>query len=421
MGHGWKALTLHDRYKISRTSILGEGATAVVYKGLDVKDCRNVAVKLYKYSDGPSSCADVVLQEFRKSVNVLKSLSNSLEESRLAVRRTSTQSFDAVSLHHAIAFTMRPSTYSSTSATSLASSNLVNPVLDEIDTKCCYVKLLDHSRMASGMPGPDEHEQLLFLVMELGDESLEERLRNYRDRGKTLSVEELRELQWALACIVWGLHAVGFVHMDIKPQNIMRFHVDGHDQWKLIDLDGAIETGSDRRLEECTFTPEYMPPELAKAWTTLRKGGPAATITMSRLMDVWSIGMCSLEAIFLQPVLRPWYDEWRKETGCDSKFYKWLADYDTEPILHGDMHDMIAGIDADMCKLLETMLAKDPDKRSSIAECLTHVWFQPEHAKLVGCLRERRQSLLPNLSHTISEKEPVGSRRSSKTKMCAVM
>lgn len=416
MGHGWKVLTLRDRYKISRTSVLGEGATAVVYRGLDTRECRNVAVKLYKYNENGTRASTTALDEFRKCVSVLQSLGTSVDAHRLAVRRTSTTSFDAATLgHHLAASFRRPSTQSSCSA---ASSVIANPILDEIDTKCCYVRLLDHSKTASGWPGLDEAEELLFLVMEMGEESLEDRLRQFRENGKTLSVQELRELQWALACIVWGLHAVGFVHMDIKPQNIMRFHEDGQDQWKLIDLDGAVETGSDRRLEECTFTPEYMPPELARAWAK-KKGQPGTKITMSRLMDVWSIGMCSLEAIFLQPVLRPWYDEWQKETGDDLKFYTWLANYETEPILHGDMHDMIAGIDKDMCELLEIMLAKDPDQRSSIAECLTHVWFQPEHNKIVGCIKEGRYSMVANLSgQTIEE---TASRDRSKSKMCTVM
>mmetsp|Transcript_20954 Transcript_20954/g.47709 ORF Transcript_20954/g.47709 Transcript_20954/m.47709 type:complete len:417 (-) Transcript_20954:82-1332(-) len=416
MGHGWKVLTLRDRYKISRTSVLGEGATAVVYKGLDTRDCRNVAVKLYKYDDVNPSSSNVALEEFRKCVSVLKMLGTSIDEARLAVRRTSTQSFDADMLTHTLASNMRRSTHSSVSA---ASSVIANPLLDDLDTKCCYVKLLDHSKSASGWPGPDEHERLLFLVLELGEESLEDRLRKVRDKGQTLGVQELRELQWALASIVWGLHAVGFVHMDIKPQNIMRFHEDGHDQWKLIDLDGAVETGSDRRLDECTFTPEYMPPELAKAWTLGNVG--SSTITMSRLMDVWSIGMCSLEAIFLQPVLRPWYDEWHKETGNDVKFYTWLADYGTEPILHGDMHDMISGIDADMCRLLETMLAKDPDQRSSIAECLTHEWFRPEHQKIIGDFKERRQSMVANLSGKTTDSTSSALHRSKSSKMCVVM
>mmetsp|Transcript_92819 Transcript_92819/g.289398 ORF Transcript_92819/g.289398 Transcript_92819/m.289398 type:complete len:108 (-) Transcript_92819:1056-1379(-) len=92
MGPNWKVLTLCDRYKISRTSVLGEGASAVVYKGLDVRECRNVAVKLYNYDAAQTSAArqNFILQDFRKCIMVFSSLGASDDVNRLAVRRTST-------------------------------------------------------------------------------------------------------------------------------------------------------------------------------------------------------------------------------------------------------------------------------------------------------------------------------------------
>merc|ERR1712203_912146 len=100
--------------------------------------------------------------------------------------------------------------------------------------------------------------------------------------------------------------------------------------------------------------------------------------------DVWSVGMVSLEAIFLQPVLRPWFDQWSEETGNDDKFYDWLGDYDTEPILSGEMRELIEGIDSDMCDMLEGMLMKDPEKRTDIAQALMHKWFEPVRGKLLA-------------------------------------
>uniref|UniRef100_A0A7S4S2B2 Protein kinase domain-containing protein n=1 Tax=Alexandrium monilatum TaxID=311494 RepID=A0A7S4S2B2_9DINO len=416
----WKVLTLRDKYKIVRKVVLGEGASAVVYKGLDVQACRNVAVKLYKHTETDGSPRRSALEEFRKSVTVLKRLcSIDDDEERQAMRRLTTFSYDAGTLSHCIAVTWRRS---NTSVASAESATIANPILDEVDTSNCYVRLLDYSCTETGEPGLDEHEKLLYLVLELGEESLEERLQRHRTRGESLSVKELRELQWALVCIVWGLHAVGFVHMDIKPQNIMRFRENGADHWKLIDLDGAMETGREIRPEQVTFTPEYMPPELAKAWVAWTSGDPSYRLTMSRLMDVWSIGMCSLEAIFLQPVLRPWFEEWKKETGSEEKFFKWLADYDTEPILHGDMHEMLAGMDKDMCDLLETMLAKDPDTRSSINECLTHPWFSSVHRALIGDLKAGAAS--GHLSQTEAWHSPeaaVEKKIGPKSKLCTVM
>merc|ERR1712176_1433602 len=88
------------------------------------------------------------------------------------------------------------------------------------------------------------------------------------------------------------------------------------EQWKLIDLDGAVHTSNSVPLNKVTFTPHYMPPELARALLEKRE-----ELVTSRLMDVWSVGLCAMEAIFLQPVLAPFYEEWKKETGTDSKFF----------------------------------------------------------------------------------------------------
>eukprot|EP00416_Gambierdiscus_australes_P042154 CAMPEP_0171114306 /NCGR_PEP_ID=MMETSP0766_2-20121228/85002_1 /TAXON_ID=439317 /ORGANISM="Gambierdiscus australes, Strain CAWD 149" /LENGTH=408 /DNA_ID=CAMNT_0011576597 /DNA_START=65 /DNA_END=1292 /DNA_ORIENTATION=- len=398
-----------DRYKISRDRVLGRGATAHVYAGLDVVDCRSVAVKLFTAEESQSSNH---LEEFKKVVSVLCRLgASSIDPKRLAQRRVSTSSFDADLLQRDIAHSVSSNSTQST-------DSLADPILDEIDTSSCYVSLLDYSRTSGGEAGFDHEEHLLFLVMELGEESLQERLQSYAKRGESLSVQELRELQWALCSMVWGLHAVGFVHMDIKPQNIMRFRSGGVDQWKLIDLDGAMETGVDLGLEHCTFTPEYMPPELAVACGR-RSTGSANTITLSRLMDVWSVGMCSLEAIFLQPVLRPWMEEWRRETGSDRKYFRWLADYSTEPIISGDLRDHLVGIDEDMCSFLEKMLAKDPQERSSIAECLTHPWFQPLRSDLLESYMERRVSMIAMPSGRHSSLR--GSREKRASHICTLM
>lgn len=214
----------------------------------------------------------------------------------------------------------------------------------------------------------------LFLILELGAESLEERLASHAAAGTTLSVEELRNVHWSLVSIVCGLHGAGFVHMDIKPANVVRFG----DTWKLIDFDGAVKSGTRLPREKMTFTPLYMPPEAARVWVEDHQ-----ELQASRLMDVWSVGMCAIEAVFLQPVMKPWYDEWTQDTGNDRKFFAWLADYDASPaIMDSDMCEAMAQIHPDLCSLLQGMLVKDPSKRSDIAECWVHDWFEPIRVKL---------------------------------------
>merc|ERR1719265_1676015 len=139
-----------------------------------------------------------------------------------------------------------------------------------------------------------------------------------KEDGKTLTNDELRQIQWSMVLMVTGLHRQGYVHMDIKPSNIMRFkdnRARGSDMWKLIDLDGAMKSGELVNPRDCVCTPLYMPPELAAGYSTKHnpRNSRQKNCRLSRLMDVWSLGMCALEGIFLTPVLEPWLEEWGRE------------------------------------------------------------------------------------------------------------
>jgi len=275
-------------------------------------------------------------------------------------------------------------------------------LIGQMDFTGCFVNILGYSRDSLGAPGMDVESESLFLVYELGQESLQDRLMRCSSEGRTLRPSELRRLQWDLVTIVCGLHSQGFVHLDIKPPNIVRFRREnGESRWKLIDLDGAMKTGTTVPLDALSVTKHYMSPELASAYLRatqrerLSMESPSRAsqgLQLSRLMDVWSVGMCALEAIFLTPVLGPWYAEWKKETGNDMKFMMWLADLSAEPIVSGDMQEALATMDPDMCDVLQGMLAKDTADRYSITACLTHQWFEPIRKEI---LRDVQASLEP--------------------------
>lgn len=260
----------------------------------------------------------------------------------------------------------------------------------KIDFSSCFVSVISYSKDSSGKPGLDIESESLFIVFELGKESLEDRLIRYGEKGRQLTVDEHRSLQWALISIVFGLHTMGYVHLDIKPANIVCFEIEHtKEQWKLIDLDGALCTGTAVALSEVVATMQYLSPELASTFLAMQAPArdrfgrpqrrsddqPEEAVKLSRLMDIWSVGMCAMEAIFGVPILKPWYDEWLAETGSEDKFLKWLANT-KEVVITGDIRDALREIDEDMCSLLEGMLEKDPEKRFSIIECVNHMFFQ---------------------------------------------
>jgi serine/threonine protein kinase len=251
-------------------------------------------------------------------------------------------------------------------------------VLREMDFRDCFVELVGYSIDILGRPGLDTDTETYFLVFELGEASLSEILRETREKGESLDVRQLRTLHWSLITICCGLHSVGFVHLDIKPVNIVRFQpTKGPPRWKLIDLDGVMRTGCEVPLSDMITTAIYMPPEVASALMRHQRNPREDRCKVSRLMDVWCLGLCALEAIFLTPVLGPWYDEWEQETGSETKFLKWLADMNTEPIVSGVMTEELSKLDKEMSRMLEGMLTKDPNKRYSIVDCLNSAWMKP--------------------------------------------
>lgn len=365
-------MTLKGRYKILEIEVLGTGASAIVYKGLDTQECRNVAVKLYNEGE----MFDTMGNDFQDTVDffyVLHDKQNNLREAVANFKKT-----------EKVPQRLMRRDYSKDTADSAGILRYkTENFLPLVDVRDCFVRLLDYSKNDKGDAGRDTESQSHYLIFELGEETLSQMFQRFNDDARTLSPDELQDLIWTLICMVWGLHAAGYVHMDIKPRNIMQFDVDGRKRWKLIDLDGAVKSKSKQSLRSLTFTPEYMPPELAQALLASppSPGGGRSfqleKIVVSRVMDVWSVGMCAMEAVFLQPILLPFYTEWFAETGNNVKFFEWLSDFENDPIIAEDMKEHIQEIDPDLCNLLEGMLTKNPHNRFSIGQAMAHPWFEP--------------------------------------------
>lgn len=375
---------LGNRFKVSYDHILGEGSFARVCKGLDRQTNKEVAVKIYKVDPGDSEF-DFAIRHFQENITTMQAImqpgirapekpevvvepkrkwGSKKKKSQEAPPKAHRGSFMCELIEHDICQTAAIEKNWTTDENGLA----VHPdsPLNKIDTVCCFVRLLAHSEQ-SNMPGLDMESEKLWLAFEMGTQSLEERLEEHAAQGTMLPAEELRQVQWSLVSMVCGLHAAGYVHMDLKPANIVRFGKI----WKLIDFDGAVKTGTVISLKEMCISPCYMPPEIAKMLIDERK-----EMQVSRLMDVWSIGLCAMEAIFMQPVMRPWYTEWFEETGSERKYLEWLSDFEAKPDLFADdMTEAMRQIDPDMSELLQGMLTKDPNKRMDIAQCLIHPWF----------------------------------------------
>lgn len=361
---------LQGRYKMSYDAVLGEGAFSKVYKGLDTEGCREVAIKVYKEStDADGEC-------FKKNIELLKHVKSLAEANPFKAAAAAEPGAEASAPSRGTSFQQCLLSKDFLRMEGLLEEGVDGSALELVDFLHCFVELLDYSKDSKGKPGLDIDSEYYYLITELAESSLADELSACADRGITFQTSELRKVQWVLVSVVFGLHCIGFTHLDIKPDNIMKFRSkSGKPQWKLIDLDGALQTGQPHNISDLTFTPPYMAPELAKIWLSGDRKHDNS-IVLSRLMDVWSVGMCMLEAIFLKPVLGDWYAEWFEETGDDRKFLHWLSDLSEGPIISGDLRDAIMDINPDLGDLLEGMLNRDPSQRSCITACVAHSWFR---------------------------------------------
>jgi len=123
-----------------------------------------------------------------------------------------------------------------------------------------------------------EHAELHYIIMEL---VVGETARQRVDRRKQLPVDEAMQILLESANGLGAAHALGIVHRDIKPDNLLISH-DG--KLKVADLGLAKPTmgGGGASLmstaNQVMGTPAYMPPE---QWESPAVG-PAA--------DVWALG-----------------------------------------------------------------------------------------------------------------------------------
>jgi serine/threonine protein kinase len=87
------------------------------------------------------------------------------------------------------------------------------------------------------------------------------------------------QMMHQLALRLRDLHALGYVHRDLKPGNVM--WLPRENRWTVIDFGCVARTGEDARLG---FSVAYAAPEVIAAY---RRGAPtmvAQVLLLSRLM-----------------------------------------------------------------------------------------------------------------------------------------
>jgi serine/threonine protein kinase len=322
----WKDV-MGGRYRMdmSDDGKLGEGSFCIVRKGLDTETGEAVAIKVYKSSKSTSRSRDALLKKFKRSVDVLRKLQVPFE---------------------------RP-----------ADTKLWTSQLECVKPAKLFMRLIDYSKDSDGEPSEDSTDSCLYLITELAQQSLRDFLAYKRKGDARPSKETVRNIAKSIVLVMASLHAKGFVHLDVKPENLMVF--DGC--LKLIDVDGCVEIGSRIRLfdSSISFSPVYCAPE----WAGFLLEDSDACIIASPGLDVWSVGCTICELVTLgDALLKPDYVKFiRKDRHAGRlRFMEYVKTLETVPLPRS-----IQNFDPELAEFVAGwLLVGDKTARHSCAETL---------------------------------------------------
>jgi len=302
--------------------LLGSGTSSNCYLGRDIETGERVAIKGYRPSKQHRSQS---IARFQREVDVLLELQRPFEKP--------------------------------------ADGALWTQELDGIDPSDLFVELLDYSRDENGRPGPDPVDGSMYIVTELAHSTLRDHLRRSQRKAAELRIDHVRVIVKEILLAVAGLHAKGFVHMDLKPSNVM--FCNG--RWKLIDMDGCVRIGT--MVSNPTFSHYYCAPEFA------RFANAGGRLVVSPSLDVWSVGMTVAELVNIDPIMRARYIEFTVCHGRDegpARFLRWLGNLLAPPLTK-----QLRADDPYLGALLCWLLEPDASRRKTLAEALNAPYFGP--------------------------------------------
>jgi serine/threonine protein kinase len=323
-----EVLVLNKYYMLmGREDIMGEGTSSICRKGVTKDRKKEVAIKVYKEQAKGGKLKDVTLQKFRRQIEVLRDL---------------------------MAPFSKPS-----------EPELWHEDLEKIQPRNVFMELLDYSKDDKGQPGPDSSDGMLYVVTEIAQFSLKDFLAHRREQQKPLTTDEIKMYSKAIIVAMAGLHAKGYVHIDMKPENMMMFG----GRLKVIDVDGCVKKGTKISIQDSSisFSPCYCAPEWAKFLIQENK----AFIIAHPALDVWSVGMTMCELITLDAILKPQYANFLRNATSHREagflFMEWLGALRKSPVPKS-----IEKFDKQFVELMtQWLLVASQSSRKSCAQALS--------------------------------------------------
>lgn len=190
-------------------------------------------------------------------------------------------------------------------------------------------------------------------------------LRRLIKQQGTVPLEQLLPLALHVAAVLQYMANEGFVHLDVKPSNIVMGVPP-----RLIDLSIAQTVEDASRMRHSMGTDLYMPPEQCDPAAHAGRVGPPA--------DVWGLGATLYHAVAGQTP----FPAGERESGERAARF---------PQLVTEMRPLPEGVPDQLRDLIERMLAKEPADRPAASEVATAL--EPLVAATVPRLRATRRGV----------------------------
>lgn len=192
-----------------------------------------------------------------------------------------------------------------------------------------------------------EDSDNVYIVMELceGGELLDRIL----SRGGKYSEDDAKTVMVQVLNVVAFCHLQGVVHRDLKPENFLYTAKDESSPLKAIDFGLSDFAKPDERLNDIVGSAYYVAPEVLHR-------------SYSTEADVWSIGVI---AYILLCGSRPFWA--RTESGIFRAVLKADPSFDEAPW---------PSLSIEAKDFVKRLLNKDPRKRMTAAQALSHPWMR---------------------------------------------
>ncbi|KAM5549162.1 CDPK-related kinase 5 [Rosa sericea] len=192
-----------------------------------------------------------------------------------------------------------------------------------------------------------EDSDNVYIVMELceGGELLDRIL----SRGGKYSEDDAKTVMVQILNVVAFCHLQGVVHRDLKPENFLYTAKDESSPLKAIDFGLSDFAKPDERLNDIVGSAYYVAPEVLHR-------------SYSTEADVWSIGVI---AYILLCGSRPFWA--RTESGIFRAVLKADPSFDEAPW---------PSLSVEAKDFVKRLLNKDPRKRMTAAQALSHPWMR---------------------------------------------